>query len=55
MFLKVLKFLFTVKEKSGLWSDTGPQAPLVNCYFHNDYRNCDGNGVDGGCVCYADG
>ena len=31
--IDLLKVLFTVTEKSGLWSDTGAQAPLV-CPVH---------------------
>ena len=30
----------TVIEKSGLWSDTGTQAPLVNDCFHSWMKDC---------------
>ena len=33
---RVLKLLFTVTEKSGLWGNTGAQVPLVCLSFHVD-------------------
>ena len=33
------KLPFTVTEKSGLWSDTGAQVPLVMCLLYRSFEN----------------
>ena len=32
------------KKKSGLWSDTGAQAPLVTCLLYKSFKNNVGKG-----------